>query len=161
VDILNDGAAVGLGQFEVGEVPDCVDAVIGKALGDGEGCLLGNGENGNVCMVCSEIIIKLIHPVDGNAVKARTDQFGLDIESGGQIEAPFGKAEIIHQGTADVADTDENGGVASVHTENGGNLRTERGDIISVTLLAEFAEAAEILTNLRRGQSKLMTQLER
>ena len=60
----------------------------------------------------------------------------------------------------DVADADKDGGKASVHTEDRRDLRAQCGDIISITLLAEFAEAAEILTDLRRGQPKLMTQLE-
>ena len=160
MDVLNDGAAVRLGELKIGEVPDSVDTVVGKALGDGNGGLLGNGENGNVNMVRGEVVLKLVHRVDGDAVKGGADYFGLDIEGGGQIEAPFRKAEVIHQSMADVADTDEDGGEASVHTEDRCDLRTQRGDIISVTLLAEFAEAAEILTNLRRGQPKLMTQLE-
>ena len=111
-------------------------------------------------MVRGEVVLKLVHCVDGDAVKGGADYFGLDIEGGGQIEAPFRKAEVIHQGMADVADTDEDSGEASVHTQNRRDLRAQCGDIISITLLAEFAEAAEILTDLRRGQPKLMTQLE-
>ena len=158
MDVLNDGAAVRLGELEIGEVPDSVDTVVGKALGDGNGGLLGNGENGNVNMVRGEVVLKLVHRVDGDAVKGGADYFGLDIEGGGQIEAPFRKAEVIHQGMADVADTDEDSGEASVHTEDRCDLRAQCGDIISITLLAEFAEAAEILPDLRGGDVHFSAQ---
>ena len=58
----------------------------------------------------------------------------------------------------DVADADQNGGIAAVHAEDIGDLAAERNDIVSVALLAELPEAAEVLTDLRRCESHLTTQ---
>ena len=102
-----------------------------------------------------------VHAVDGDAVKLGPDQFGLDIEGAVQPEAPFTEAEIIHQGSADVAHADQYRTEAPVNAQNGGNLRPEGGHIITVALLAKFAKAAEILADLRGGKPQLLAQLKR
>ena len=61
---------------------------------------------------------------------------------------------------ADVAGADEDGIIAPVNAENAADLVMQRRDIIAVALLAEFAEAAEILPDLRRREPKLLAKLK-
>src|SRR5699024_9670022 len=46
-----------------------------------------------------------------------------------------------------------------VHAEDGGYLAPQGGDVIAVALLAELAEAAEVLAYLRGSESHLPAQL--
>ena len=60
-----------------------------------------------------------------------------------------------------ITGADEDCGVASVSTENACYLVMERRDVVTVSLLAEFAEAAEILPDLGRSESQLLAELKR
>ena len=60
---------------------------------------------------------------------------------------------------ANVADADEYDGEVAVHAENGGDLPAQAGDVVAVTLLAEFSEAAEVLPYLGGGQRHLPAEL--
>ena len=76
------------------------------------------------------------------------DQVLLDIERRCQFHPAGPEADVIHQRMPDVADADQDRPKASVHTEDRSNLFPQRCDIVSVSLLAEFPEAAEILPDL-------------
>ena len=78
-----------------------------------------------------------------------------------QLYAAVGKAEVVHQRMTDISDADQNGTKPAVHPENTGNLCPQRRNIVAVTLLAEFAETAEILPDLRRRQAKLLAEFKR
>ena len=75
------------------------------------------------------------------------------------VEAVLLKAEILDHGAAYVADADEDDGEVAVHAEYAGDLAAQTRDIVAVALLAEFAEAAEVLTDLAAGQSHLTAEL--
>ena len=91
----------------------------------------------------------------GDAVDLLADELGVDIERALERKAVLLEAEVFHQRTTDVAHADEDGGIAAVHAENLCDLAAERDDIITVALLAELAEAAEVLADLGRRKPHL------
>ena len=97
--------------------------------------------------------------MDLHALVIGSDKLRLNVERGLEVKAPGLEREVAQKCLTEVADADENGAVAPVHTEDGCDLRAECGDFIAVALLAEFAEAAEVLTDLRGGETKLAAQL--
>ena len=58
------------------------------------------------------------------------------------------EVKVFHQGPAQVARPQNDRVVAAVHTQNVGNLPPQIFNIIAVALLAEPAEAGEILPDL-------------
>ena len=94
-------------------------------------------------------------------MKAGSDQAFLDVKSRRQLHPAVAKTEVIHQSMPDIADTDQNGFIAAVHTENNRYLFAQNRDIITVALLAEFTEAAEILPDLGRRQTELLSEFRR
>ena len=94
-----------------------------------------------------------------DAVHFLADEFGIDVECGLEGEAVLLEAEVLHQRAADVADADQDGRVVAVHTQDLGDLAAQCHDVVAVTLLAEFTKTAEILTDLRGGQTHLTAQL--
>ena len=62
---------------------------------------------------------------------------------------------------ADVAHADQNGLEAPIHPEDGGDLPAQGGDVVAVALLAELAETAEILADLRGREAELLAEIER
>ena len=75
------------------------------------------------------------------------------------MEAVLFEAEVLDERAANVADADEYDGEVAVHAENGGDLPAQAGDVVAVTLLAEFSEAAEVLPYLGGGQRHLPAEL--
>ena len=75
------------------------------------------------------------------------------------MEAVLLEAEVLDKRAAYVADADEDDREVAVHAEYGGDLAAQAGDIVAVALLAEFAEAAEVLPYLGGGQRHLPAEL--
>ena len=59
---------------------------------------------------------------------------------------------------AQVANTDHNEVVVIVHAQDMADLSAQLLHVVAVALLAEFAEAAEILADLRGGDVHLLSQ---
>ena len=66
--------------------------------------------------------------------------------------------EILQQGPAQVAHTQNNGGMAPVDPQNIGNLPPEAVHIVAIPLLSELAKAGEILTDLGGGEMHGLAQ---
>ena len=148
MNVFNQDRAVRFGQFHVGEIPDRFDPVFRQDFRHLEGCLFRHGQNGNCNLVFLQVLFQSVHGQDRYALKLRADQVLLDIERRCQFHPAGPEAEVIHQRMPDVADADQDRPKASVHTEDRSNLFPQRCDIVSVSLLAEFPEAAEILPDL-------------
>ena len=159
VDVLNDGAALGSGKLNIGEVPYGVDAVRGEHLGRLDCVLLRDTQDDDINMVFVQIVGQGGHIKNGNTLNLSTDKLGLDIEGCLEVEAPGLEREVAHKCLTYITDADKNGGEASVHTEDGGDLRTQCGDLITVALLTKLAESAEVLPDLRWRQSELTAKL--
>ena len=132
-----------------------------EGVGNGNGDVLGYGEHRDIHLVRGKIALKLVHAENGNALEGGSDDTGLNVERTGQLKAPFREAEVIHKRVTDVADADKHRLEAAIHTEDRGNLRAKRKHIVAVALLTELTEAAEVLPDLRRGKTELLTQCER
>ncbi len=157
--VLDDGAALGRGELDVREVPDGIHTVRGQKLGRCDRVSLGDTQNGGVNLVLGKVIGKGGHIVDLDTRIIGADKLRLDVEGGFQIKAPGLERKVAQKCLTEVADADEDGAVAPVHAEDGCDLRAQCGDLVAVALLAEFAEAAEVLTDLRGGEAELAAQL--
>ena len=160
MDVLNDGGAVGRGEINIREIPYGLNAVGGEQVCHGDRRFLWNGKHDDVNMIVAQVLFKRVHRVDGHVVEHRACQLRRNIKCGDKTEAPCAEAEVVHQCMTDVARTDENGAIAAVSAEDAGDLPMQRGDIVALALLAEFTEAAEILSDLRRGKPKLLPKLK-
>lgn len=68
------------------------------------------------------------------------------------------KLKVLNQSAAQIAGTENHGAVSSRHPQDLSNFVAKIGDRITVTLLAKFAKTAEILANLRCGNTHVITQ---
>ena len=148
VDVLDDGFGILDLQLGVREVPDGLHTDGADLVGDVVGHGLRHTEHGDVRLDIREDFIERGEVVHDDAVHPLTDEIGVDVERSLEREAVLLKAEVFHERAADVADADQNGRVVAVHTEDLGDLAAQRHHVVSVALLAEFAEAAEVLTDL-------------
>ena len=78
--------------------------------------------------------------------------------SGGDAEAYLIKIKVLQQRVAQVAGTDDDDLVAAVDAQNVADLGAQLRHVVTVALLAEFAEAAEILADLGGGDVQLCAQ---
>ena len=159
VDVLDDGLSILDLQLGVREVPDGLHTDGADLVGDVVGHGLRHTEHGDVRLDIREDIVERGKVVHDDAVHLLTDEIGVDVERSLEREAVLLKAEVFHERAADVADADQNGRVVAVHTEDLGDLAAQRHHVVAVALLAEFAEAAEVLTDLRGSQPHLAAKL--
>ena len=61
--------------------------------------------------------------------------------------------EILHQCVSKVTYTHNDNAVLIIYTQNAADFCAQLADIVAVALLAEFAKAAEILTDLGSGNA--------
>ena len=87
------------------------------------------------------------------------DEGGLDVKGSGKVHPPIGEAEVLHHGPADVAHAHQNSGEAALHAEYARDLRTQCSDVVAIALLSKFAEAVEILPDLRGGKPQQIAKL--
>ena len=66
--------------------------------------------------------------------------------------------EILNQGAPQIAHTHHNDPVALIHAQDASDLSAQLVHIIAVALLAELAEAAQVLPDLGGGNSHLLPQ---
>ena len=63
------------------------------------------------------------------------------------------EVEVLHQRMTEMARADNDETPQLVHAEDMADFRTQFHDVIPIALLAEFAETAQILTDLRGGNT--------
>ena len=120
---------------------------------------LRHAENGDVRLDVGKNVVERGEVVHHDTVHFLADEVGVNVECGLEREAVLLEAEVLHQRAADVADADQNGRVVAVHAQDLGDLATQCHDVVAITLLAELTKTAEILTDLRGGQTHLTAQL--
>ena len=148
VDILEEHAGLIGGQLHIGEVPEAPDAQADEAVSQRLRHALGYGEHRHVGVVVGHIFLQLVHGADGDAADVRADEGGGDIEGGVDAEADLVEVEVLQQRVAQVAGADDDELVAAVDAQNVADLGAQLRHVVAVALLAKFAEAAEILTDL-------------
>lgn len=146
------------GKLHVGEVPESTDAQFDKTVG----CILGHGlrdrQDDHVHSVLPDETVQIVHRVDGDAVDGGADHRRGDVEGGIHGEAGVGEGEVLQQGVAQIAYADHDQMVVVVHTQNVADFRPQFLHVVSIALLAEFAEAAEVLPDLGGGDIHLLSQ---
>lgn len=160
MDVLHNHGAVRFHELNVREVPDGIDSVLRERTGYLNSCHFRNGENSDVNLIGIQIINKIIDGKDLDTADFSADNFRVYIEGALQGESPFIEAEIVHEGTAYMTDADENSGIPSVGSENRGDVVSEALDVVTVALLTETSETAEVLTDLRRSETELLAELK-
>ena len=156
MDVLNLHIRLAAEELYIGEIPESPDAqgneTVRRLLGDG----LRDGQHHHVYAVRLDKRVQLVHMENGNMVDLGSDQRGRDIESSIHREAGGGKRKILQQGVTQVANTDHDQVVIIVHPQDPANLRMELLHVIAVTLLAELADAAQVLADLGGGDVHLL-----
>ena len=159
VDVLDLDVGAGGAELHIGEVPEALDAEIDEAVGGILGGVLGDGQDHHVHRVFPDEGLQLAGGVDGDAVDAGAHQLGRGVEGGIHGEAGGGEGEVPQQGMAQVAGADDDEVMIVVHAQDVADLAPEFLYIIAVALLAELAEAAEVLADLGGGDVHLLAQL--
>ena len=158
MDVLEEHARLVGGQLHIGEVPEAADAKTDEPVSQRLRHALGHGEHRHVGVVVGHIFFQFVHGADGDAADVRADQGGGDIKGGVNAETDLVKVEVLQQRVAQVAGADDNELVAAVDAQNVADLGTQLRHVVAVALLAEFAEAAEILTDLGGRDVHFRTQ---
>ena len=135
-------------ELHVREVPEPADAQLDKPVGQRLRTVLRHGEPGDVEVIFADIVLQLVHRADDVVVDFGADKGGGDVEGGVNLEADLLEVEVLEQGMAEVAGTDDNQLVPIVDAQNVADFGAQLGDVIAVSLLAELTEAAQILPDL-------------
>ena len=157
--ILDNNAAVTRVYFNIGEVPDGLDAAGDEQIGNVLGAVAVYGENGDVNIVFPDKSVLSFGVHDGNTGDLLADELLADLKSAEEAKIIFSEVYIFDKGLAYLACAHKNNGVSSVNAEYGGNVGAESLYIVAVALLAEFAEAGEVLTDLGRSKTHLGAKL--
>ena len=158
VDVLKFHIRGGGGQLHIGEVPKAPDTQVDEPVGSVLGYRLGDGQDHHIHAVLPDEAVQIAHGVDGHAIDGSADNSGGDIKSGVHGKASVGKGEVLQQGMAQIANADHDQVVVIIYAQNMSDLSSQLLHVIAVALLAEFAEAAEVLTNLRGGDIHFLSQ---
>ena len=145
-------------ELHVREVPEPADAQLDEPVGQRLRNVLRHGEHGDVGVIFVDIVLQLIHRADGDVVDFGADKGGGDVEGGVNLEADLLEVEVLEQGMAEVAGTDDNQLVPIVDAQNVADFGAQFGDVIAVSLLAELTEAAQILPDLGGGDIHLAAE---
>ena len=158
VDVLEEHALLLGGQLHIGEIPEAADAQADEPVGQGLGHVLRHGQHRHVGLVVGHIFLQLVHGAHRHAADLRADEGGGDVEGGVDAEADLVKVEVLQQGVAQMARADDDEPVALVDAQNMADLGAQLRHVVAVALLAELAEAAQILPYLRGGDVHLRPQ---
>ena len=158
VDVLKKHAGNLRGQLHVGEVPEAPDAQVDKLVRQGLGHVLGHRQHRHVGLVAGHILRQLVHGADGDAPDLGVHQRGGHVEGGVHLEAHLFEIEVLQQRMAQMAHADDDKPVAVVDAQNVADLGPQLRHVVAIPLLAELAEAAEILADLGGGDVHLVPQ---
>ena len=158
VDVLKEHAGNLRGQLHVGEVPEAPDAQVDKLVRQGLGHVLGHRQHRHIGPVAGHILRQLVHGADGDAPDLGVHQRGGHVEGGVHLEAHLFEIEVLQQRMAQMAHADDDEPVAVVDAQNVANLGPQLRHVVAIPLLAELAEAAEILADLGGGDVHLVPQ---
>jgi len=99
-------------------------------------------------MAHGEIVADLVERADKHVVDARANERGGDVERGVKQKTGLHEVKVAQQRVAQVAGADDDEAVLLVHAENVTDLGAQLQNVVAVALLAELAEAAQVLTDL-------------
>ena len=109
-------------------------------------------------MYGGKIVLHFLHGTDQHAVDPLTDQRRRDVKRCVERKAVLNKIKVLHQCVCQMPGADDDQAALRVDTENAPDLGTQLDDIIAVALLTEFAEAAEVLADLRSGDAHAVSE---
>ena len=121
----------------------------------------GHGEHGDIHLMAGEPRLHLVHRLHERAVHVDADERRGDIEDRLNVEAFLREARIVRHRAADVARADDDDVILMGQAQNLADPLLEVGDVIAVALLAEPAEAVDVLADLGGGQIHALAQLLR
>lgn len=158
MDVLEEHAGLIGRQLHIGKVPEAADAQGDKPVSQRLGHVLGYGEHCHVGVVVGDIFLQLVHGADSDAADLRAHKGGRDVKGGVDAEPYLIKIKVLQQRVAQVAGADDDDLVAAVDAQNVADLGAQLRHVVTVALLTEFAEAAEILADLGGGDVHLCAQ---
>ena len=92
------------------------------------------------------------------AAYLRADQRRGDVKGGVDAEADFFEIKVLQQRVSQVAHADDNDPVTVVNAQDVPDLGAQLRHVVAVALLAKFAEAAQVLPDLRGSDVHLGAQ---
>ena len=158
MDIFKFDIRVGTGKLHIGEVPEAANTQIDQTGSGVLSNMLRNGQHHHIHLVFLQVRIQIVHRVDGHTVDRGADDGRRDVEGSVHREAGVRKAEVLQQRMTQITNADHHQVVVVINAQNVADFRAEFFHIVSIALLAELAEAAEVLTDLRGGDVHLLTQ---
>ena len=83
---------------------------------------------------------------------------GGNIEGGVEEEAALVEVKVLQQRVTEVARADDDEAALVIHAEDVADLGAQLHDVVAVALLTKFAEAAQILPDLRGGHAHALAE---
>lgn len=83
---------------------------------------------------------------------------GGDVEGGVEEEAALVEVKVLQQRVTEVARADDDEAALVIHAEDVADLGAQLHDVVAVALLTKFAEAAQILPDLRGGHAHALAE---
>ena len=152
---------VGGGDVEVysGEVPYPVHAEPDERLRDGVRLALWHRKHGDVYLIELNEGFKVVSVAHERAVDRLAHEVGRDVERAEQLNAAVLEAEVRDERVAEIAGADDDRSELFIHAERLSDPVAQLTDVIAVALLAEAAEAVEILADLACSKAHLSAEL--
>ena len=155
VDVFKENVAA---ELDVGEVPDALytegDETVGDLLCDA----FGHRQHRDGGVIGGTVGVQLVHPANGDAVHRGADDGGGNVESGVEEEAALVEVKVLQQRVTEVARADDDEAALVIHAEDVADLGAQLHDVVAVALLTKFAEAAQILPDLRGGHAHALAE---
>ena len=158
MDVFHDDTGIFLFQLHIGKIPKSFYTVTCQQIHILLCHITRNGQNSHIRLTFYNIVFQCLHGVDCDAVDFPADQQWIDIKGCIQNKTAFAEIKVLNQSLPQITGADDDQFVIMVYAQDRTDFGTEDFHIIAVALLAEFAETAQILADLRSGNAHFASQ---
>ena len=142
------------------EIPEALDALLHQLTGEIHSALARHTENRHLGVMLRAEFVQITQGQDGNAAHLLADEVGVDIKDAEQPVAVGVAADEAGHRRTQTAGTDQNGRqLFAVTKEQIADLSAQHIHLVADALLAEAAEAVEVLPHLTGGGAHHVGQL--
>lgn len=135
-------------QLDIGKVPDAPHPARHQPVGQRARHMAGHRQHRHAHRMLGEVALQRVGVVDPHPRQFRAHDGAVHVEGGGQGEPALLKVEVLDERPAQVARAKDDGSMPPVHAQNVGDLAPELLNVVAVPLLAELAEAGQVLADL-------------
>ena len=159
MDILNRNADLILAQLRIGEIPDTLDAGLHQTVRHFGGMRSRNTQNRNIRHLTRHKGLEVLHRMNRNAAVGIADDIRRHIKGTDRTDAAVGEIEVSQQCASQISRAEQNCPPAAGNTQNALEFDHQRLNAVTISLLSKAAEAAQILPDLRCGQTHAGRQI--